>query len=211
MWPSAVVLSHWIASNPQQVNNKQVLELGAGCGLVGLFTACLQQSMSRSMPLDACRNQSVILSDFNETVLENITRNISLNAVNGIAKAISLDFYQQTGDRDGWIDMTGEIHECVDVVLGADIICQASDAYAAARTIHDSLKVGGQAFIVCGDSEHRFGVEKFEEACRLHRLEVSMENVKNLYDGRLMSACIEKTTGYVENMTLKLFVVHKSV
>lgn len=40
-WPSSFVLSNYIASHPELVQNKCVLELGAGVGLPGLVSAAL--------------------------------------------------------------------------------------------------------------------------------------------------------------------------
>lgn len=38
-WPSSFVLSNYIASHPELVQNKCVLELGAGVGLPGLVVS----------------------------------------------------------------------------------------------------------------------------------------------------------------------------
>ena len=113
------------------------MELGAGCGLVGLVTAKLQQQSE----------SSVILTDFNQKVLENLERNIALNNVADNCIVKGLDFYQQsgscsfdtaaaataTGTSGGWKDLSGTVHAPVDVVLAADMICQPSDAMAAVR------------------------------------------------------------------------------
>ena len=39
MWPSAVVLSSWLLENPHVLYNKDIIELGAGCGLTGLVAS----------------------------------------------------------------------------------------------------------------------------------------------------------------------------
>lgn len=181
MWPSAVVLSRWLASNPTFVTGKRCLELGAGCGLVGLAAARLQQkhviiSGGNRSENNECEQQSpcgcVILTDFNKSVLENLKRNVDLNDVAEQCQVSGLDFYEQKGSMSDdkttttWRDIDGVQHEQVDVVLAADMICQPDDAYASARTIHDCLRIGGRAVVVCADASHRFGVDHFEDACR---------------------------------------------
>jgi predicted nicotinamide N-methyase len=209
MWPSAVVLARWLVSNPEFVREKIVLELGAGCGLVGLVAAKLKGAKSTES-----LSSSVILSDFNSVVVKNLDRNLELNDLKGIGKALSLDFYQQLIERDGWTSTDSETHCPVDVILASDIICQPDDAFAAARTIACALKVGGKAIVVSADSKHRFGVEKFEEACQMVGcLTVcASTNVKDLYDGSLLSSTtemLEKTSGFVDGMNLTMYQIER--
>mmetsp|Transcript_5410 Transcript_5410/g.7819 ORF Transcript_5410/g.7819 Transcript_5410/m.7819 type:complete len:453 (+) Transcript_5410:25-1383(+) len=199
LWPSSVVLARWILYNPDLIQDKSILELGAGCGLVGLLAAKIQ------------KRGSITLSDFNPIIIKNLKRNIELNSCVGNVTAQMLDFYQQSGNsKNGWIDGSdNKIQESVDLILAADMICQPTDAVAAARTIHDSLSLHGKAFIVCADSRHRFGVEFFEEECRRLGMLVAVRNVANLYDGKLIDDTISMTAGYVKGMSLSMFTVEK--
>ena len=194
MWPSAVALSRWLVSNPHVIQDSNVLELGAGCGLSGLVAANLQP-------------KSIILSDFNPTVLDNLQQNIALNNAN-TARAIGLDFYQQceTSSSSGWIDMDGEVHSAVNVIVAADIICQYQDSVAAATTIRNALLPDGIAIVICADAKHRFGVESFASECQKLGLVVETTNVTDF------STCeeIEKTTAFVQGMTLTLFQIKHS-
>ena len=81
MWPSAVVLSKYILTNPrdtimpnqkkiQNVSEYRILELGAGCGLVGLVAAKYLQHYQNNN-ISGCHTK-IILTDFNTLVLENI-------------------------------------------------------------------------------------------------------------------------------------------
>lgn len=182
------------------------MEIGAGCGLVGLLAARLQQSKAA----DASSSE-ILLSDFNPTVLENLDRNIALNGVADSCQTVGLDFYQQSGvSCDGWLDMDGRTQSPVDVVLAADMICQPSDAVYAANTIHDTLRCGGQAYVVCADAAHRFGVDQFARECKRVGLLVTTENVANMYDGQLVQGSdMEKTAGFVGGMSLTLFLIEK--
>jgi predicted nicotinamide N-methyase len=204
MWPSAIVLSRWLLSNPQHILGKSVLEIGAGCGLVGIAAARLiAQSNSEE-------KKRVTISDVNDLVIDNIAKNIVLNDVSEVACVAKLDFYEQTGNNESgkWIEgLTFEYRDPVDVVLAADIICQPSDAVAAAKTIYDALVPKGRAFVVCADSEHRFGIEIFQEECERVGLEVRTTNVADM-SADLLSDC-HSTSGYVDGMSLTFYEIQK--
>jgi SAM-dependent methyltransferase len=124
---------------------------------------------------------------------------------------LKLDFYEQTGTSDDWVDGEGRRRDPVDVIIAADIICQADDAIAAANSIHDALKPGGRAYVILGDAKHRFGVDRFQGECQRVGLDISISNVADLYDGKLLDQNMYLTTGYVEGMTLTMFFIHKPI
>ena len=153
---------------------------------------------------------NVTITDFNDLVIKNIKQNIYLNGIECIAEAKGLDFYDQDPTQEGWIEATTKnIIPQVDLILAADVICQPDDAYAAARSIQSALKPGGKAIVISGDLKHRYGVECFEGACIDLNLNVSKYNVADLYEGKLIATDMEKTSGYVDGMTLSMFVVCK--
>ena len=208
MWPSAIVLSRWLLSNTHILKDKTILEIGAGCGLVGILAATIVK--------DCNKPDQVIITDVNNVVLENISRNISLNDVTSVASVTKLDFYRQTGENHAgrWIgggfgNKCEEYFEPVDVVLAADIICQPEDAVAAARTIYDSLVPGGVAYVVCANEKHRFGVGKFAGECEALKLRVISTNVIDMCNGDLLTDCMETAAGWENGMTLTFFEVSK--
>lgn len=201
MWPSAVALATWLISNPKVIQGKTVLELGAGCGLVGLVAASLQA-------------KKITLSDFNQFVVKNLAANLELNGLDGEAER--LDFYQQDAKRHGWVtSSSGDTMEPVDVILASDVICQPEDAFAVARTIAGALKEGGTGIVVSADSKHRFGVEKFIEACNLVGLDVSSRNASDtMYEKRGVfsdsaTENMKLTSGFVDGMRLTMYMVGK--
>eukprot|EP00986_Skeletonema_menzelii_P008692 scaffold3767_cov116-Skeletonema_menzelii.AAC.17 len=204
MWPSAIVLSRWLLSNPQHILGKSVLEIGAGCGLVGIAAArIIAQSNGEE-------KKCVTITDVNDLVIDNIAKNIVLNDVSEVAGVAKLDFYEQTGKNESgkWIEgFTFQDREPVEVILAADIICQPSDATAAAKTIYDALVPTGRAFVVCADSEHRFGIEIFEEDCERVGLEITTTNVADMSED-LLSDC-HSTSGYVDGMNLTFYDIQK--
>jgi len=189
LWPSAIVLAAYIQEHKPKGT---VLELGAGCGLVGLVAA-----------RTGC---PTMLTDFNETVLDNIRSNVVLNELD--AKVSKLDFYEQ--DQVGWKDGDGDIHERVDTILGADIICQPSDAIAVAQTLKFAMK--NEALILCATEQHRYGVDHLEPACVEQGLDVETTDMSSYasHNAEWIQNILPSSAGYVEGMALTLFRISRS-
>lgn len=224
----------------------RILELGSGCGLVGIVAAQLlvqqqrqQQEMTvvsaSSSPTPQQQRQQqqlplVILTDYNRTVLQNLQRNIILNDVQNVASVVGLDFstIQRPQDDDesstmtssvatGWHDMDGHVHDPVDWILAADVICQPSDAAAVARTIDALLVPGGTAILVSATARHRFGVDRLVDECAMcphltvRWTDLVLDANFDEDDSRaaLRSLLQEHASGYVPGMTLQMFHVTK--
>lgn len=209
LWPSAVVLSRWLERNqniwlpqeqPDNDNNSndtkrvKILELGAGCGLVGLVAAALVGV--------SC---DIIMSDFNATVLSNIKANIELNpSLKSCCSVMHLDFYQPSFDESSQVD----------IILAADMICQPADAFAVAKTLSMALQPGGCAYMVCATSDHRFGVECLAQACRDAGIDMVVSNVDletEIQTNKMLANDLEHCSGYVEGMQLQMFTASKAV
>jgi predicted nicotinamide N-methyase len=76
IWPASVILSHVVASLPKEGRN--VLEIGAGCGLAGLMAA-------------ACGFERVVISDINDDALLFARINILKNGLEKRAEVRRLD------------------------------------------------------------------------------------------------------------------------
>jgi predicted nicotinamide N-methyase len=231
MWPSAVVLASWILDHEDLIVGKNILEIGAGCGLTGLVAARIAVAGDIGSASSTC--SKVILSDFNRKVLMNIDRNIALNGLSDVARPVHLDFFLQPGDnRDGGWKGTnlesflvgenkdfGASQPPVDLILAADTICKPQDAVAVSDTIHDALIPGGEAIVVSANAKHRFGIDIFEQECQRNALEVTTINVADMCEGKLMPkdqdsedpCSIRKTSGFVDGMALTMFRVRKPI
>mmetsp|Transcript_30183 Transcript_30183/g.43866 ORF Transcript_30183/g.43866 Transcript_30183/m.43866 type:complete len:490 (-) Transcript_30183:233-1702(-) len=132
MWPSAVALSRWITKNPSVVLNAGaacnatnggvgggILELGAGCGLVGLTAATLlrqqlelttqEEEEEKQHDGDSYEGGTLFLTDYNPTCLENLIRNIRLNDLGKKTESgrttsptvvVGLDFFDQLPEEE---------------------------------------------------------------------------------------------------------------
>lgn len=60
LWPSAVILARWLCHHPYLLDNKDVVEIGAGLGLVGLAAAhfAARVLLTDVCPLLACDDLS---------------------------------------------------------------------------------------------------------------------------------------------------------
>ena len=189
MWPASVMLARHITENPSIVlgNSDGCLELGAGCGLVGLTAATLlKQSREKEEKEGQTEEEEgkyadndVIFTDYLPQVLENIERNLDLNDIENCSVS-GLDFFDQPGNYDSeylasqpnWIDMDGTERKQVGLVLAADVICYSNDATNVANTIFSALVDDGRAVVVSAADGRRFGVEEFPGALRDAGLDV---------------------------------------
>lgn len=71
VWASSVLLGRWVIANADVFKGRSVLELGSGCGLAGLATACCTDAAS------------VCLSDFAAATVENLSHNVGANCGTG--------------------------------------------------------------------------------------------------------------------------------
>merc|ERR1712224_355564 len=105
VWPSAELLSQWLMENSEVVIGKDVLEVGAGPGLVGLLAAAMSA-------------RRVVLTDCNQEVLQLLRSNVKNNGVEGNAEIMEFDW-----EMEGASDSIGAQF---DVVLGSDVVYSQS-------------------------------------------------------------------------------------
>jgi predicted nicotinamide N-methyase len=182
MWPAAVALARWITKNPWLIANGKegILEIGAGCGLVGLTVATILDRCCKRQkePVNSNDASRLYLTDYNPAVLENLGRNIRLNGLDEKGTTVvGLDFFDQPEIQDDaktWVDMNGIHRPQVGLILAADILCYSNDADLVCNTIQAALAEGGTAIVVSPDGNKRFGVEDFAQVCRRAGLQVEV-------------------------------------
>ena len=102
LWPVSILLSHFVVSRPGQdvVRGHNVVELGAGCGLVGMAASYY------------CNE--VVLTDGNEIVMDLLCKNAE-SKDNVSATAFT---WGTRSDLHAILERVG----CVDVVVAADVV-----------------------------------------------------------------------------------------
>ncbi|KAA1467778.1 hypothetical protein DENSPDRAFT_832917 [Dentipellis sp. KUC8613] len=120
-WTASFVLASLLASQPNLVVNRNVVELGAGSGFLGIFIAHLQLDHG-----DAKGMPSICLTDVNDEVLQRCSNNIRLPCNSSSRhQNISVRPLDWTDAMDA--DRTPHLQRVLDeigpdIILGADIV-----------------------------------------------------------------------------------------
>lgn len=180
LWPAALALAEFILQNPENFNEKSILELGSGAqGFVGLTT------------LRACKPTKVFLSDCHETVLEHLIENMNLNLkqdnveADSLVKSLLVREKLKAGDGPevGILNLPWEEVEAVenelrdliipDTLLAADVVYDDSIFEALFQCINSCFKLAGPSLKFFLSQTVR-NLETFEKFCNLlHQNELS--------------------------------------
>lgn len=107
IWASSLIAADWVARLGAEVfKTHSVLELGSGCGLPGLVVASLNTA------------KSVVTTDWNEAVVENLRYNVKLNLDSG------KPFTPVSAHSMNWQDQSSWPVSTVDILVGSDLIYQ---------------------------------------------------------------------------------------
>ena len=142
VWDAAVLLASWLATDPAIVRGRNVLELGAGCGAVGLSCAALGA-------------RHVALTDFDAGVVELLKENARNNYLRAGCDCYELDVAQPPREPRAEFDLAVG-SECV--YYGA---CDAVPALVEASVGKDGDLCG----VFCM-ADSRAGIDAFATAAR---------------------------------------------
>jgi len=122
-WPAAFYLTEYLLAHPDLVEQKKCLELGSGCGFTGITTSALLNP------------ESLVLSDYQDSVVSNLKHNISINRVDR-TRCLKVDWNER---------LPSKIH--VDFVFGADLIYSPDLIQPLVETLLDYLGTASKALI----------------------------------------------------------------
>ncbi|KAL7471716.1 hypothetical protein ACHAXS_012014 [Conticribra weissflogii] len=124
IWCASLVMARWLASPEmtKRMEGKNVVELGAGCGVPGLAAAVYGKP------------KSVTITDLNPETIDNIQYNIGLNASNTPAKLV--------GSSIDWGDETTYPSDEIDFVIGSDLIYQKDIVPLLKKVVTGLLSTG---------------------------------------------------------------------
>ncbi|KAE9553934.1 hypothetical protein FO519_002860 [Halicephalobus sp. NKZ332] len=118
-WQAAYVLANFVRNHMNVFRNKNILELGAGCGLTGI--ACAKY----------CDPASLSLTDCNSDVLHQLKKNIELNNLKNVVIQ-KLD----------WMEFDiNQLRTKPDIVIAADVVYDPSVLTGLASTLRQLLSV----------------------------------------------------------------------
>ncbi|XP_035690261.1 protein N-lysine methyltransferase METTL21A-like isoform X1 [Branchiostoma floridae] len=151
VWPAARVLSQYIVDQPELVQTRTVLELGAGTGLLGLVAA----------KLSPCPRK-VVLTDNNMTTLDMMEANIEENfpTQTTIPRCAHLHWGEN-------LDKFLSDHGKFDVILGADVILWTQYIRPLFKTVKNLLSQTETAmFLLCYQCRYTELKDKVYEAAK---------------------------------------------
>ena len=128
LWESSVTLSRYVISHKEILENKKVIELGCGCGLLGI-------SALKKIPIE-----QYTFSDYNSSVLNNIKDNLKLNK-------ITLDNKKVLLKQQDWKDYEKMEKEEYDVIIGSELIYKGGAILELSKFINRIMKPSGKCYI----------------------------------------------------------------
>jgi predicted nicotinamide N-methyase len=193
LWESSVVFARYILSNPSIFENKKIIELGTGCGLLGLV-ALLHTKLD-----------NIIFSDYQQSVLDNLSNNIKINTnsnMDGKYSILNLD----------WRDYDKFKLESFDFVIGSELIYSGGHIEELAKLIRNLLKIDGVALIAM--PEKRSMTKPFLEYLNLNELTASYKYMSD-YNIDLFENVLEnekeskKLFENLKNMNIMLYEIRR--
>ena len=139
IWPASILLSHYLTSFPEPAAGRQVIELGCGIGLAGLFCAA--------------RGFDVVLSDNNTDALLFAKINILKNNLQKKVSIMPVDF---TRDR---------LQKKFDYIVGSEIFYRESGYRGLVKFLLFHLQTSPHAEVVLS-ADYRRQAKKFFQTAR---------------------------------------------
>ena len=128
LWEASIVLSRYSLKHSQYFQNRKIIELGCGCGLLGISI------------LKEIQVEKYSFSDYNSSVLNNLKDNLKLNGISLNDKNIEIK-------QDDWKDYEKMTSNEYDVILGTELIYKGGAILELAKVISRILKPDGKCFI----------------------------------------------------------------
>lgn len=185
IWPSAYLLSEFVASRSELLFAKRCLELGSGVGL------------SASIIAKTAKPASFTATDVHSEVLELLSKNLNRNC-SGNFSAMELDW---TDYKDDWL-----INQDFQVILGADIIFCPKTFKSLCQLIREVLYNSESVAFVVAHVRNLETFEKFEDQLAIAGLKaetISLEEIpKVLHYSREDLRLLKITKNHIDVLSL---------
>lgn len=194
LWESAVYLSRWCLKNPHLFKGKSVIELGSGCGLLGIILLKYLE----------CSN--LVLSDYLNVILENLEKNIALNQ--NISNNNSENKIQKNYKIIN-LDWTNFKHdEKYDVIIGTELIYKGGPLKELAFLISCILSEKGICIISM--PKKRSMTEEFQNHLNKYNLifnDITNENDSDLVDLDIIENDKDKLFEKLKTFDIRIYEV----
>ena len=152
LWPSAAALSRWLRANVDDVAASHVLELGCGCGAIGIYAA-------------ACGAASVLLTDGDDDLLQVAAANVQRNR--------RLVGNRCTVRAHRWSARDVRLPPQLDYVLGGDVTYNRQSLDPLCRSIRWMCDERRPRVLLAHEQRHPDGLAALESAAASHELQVT--------------------------------------
>ena len=157
IWEAGIVLGRYVYFNTHLFENKKIIELGTGVGIVGISV------------LKYCKAKSIEFTDYKEEILNNALANVKKNNAGklGICKGTILD----------WKDY-GKVKEKYDVIVGSDLIYSGAPVVELASLMDKLLNVDGKVYIMV-PKQRFYAVEFFKALETIGKFETEKQELSD--------------------------------
>ncbi|SBS92077.1 methyltransferase, putative [Plasmodium ovale curtisi] len=176
IWESSIILSKWISDLLYDkkiiFNDKNVLEVGAGCGLPSLSLFIYSNIVHKNKNYGDLPN--LVISDINLFTLHNISHNVNINkhllshANSQWENKIKICNIDWTNENTYLKDKNNLI--TYDFIIGSDLIYDKNVVPSLIHLLNSTLKKDGIFFYVCKKS--RDGVQLFFELLKNNNFDI---------------------------------------
>ncbi len=162
LWESSVLFSRYIKKNQSMFENKNLVELGSGCGLLGI--TCLMYTNCKHLTF----------SDYQQSVIDNLLQNIEINKISH-QHSLGISFNEIKSNvlphclgcfpgrysilNLDWRDYEKYKLESYDYIIGSELIYSGGHIEELVKLIKNLLKSDGKALIAM--PEKRSMTQKF--------------------------------------------------
>mmetsp|Transcript_27177 Transcript_27177/g.45899 ORF Transcript_27177/g.45899 Transcript_27177/m.45899 type:complete len:263 (-) Transcript_27177:209-997(-) len=150
MWPASDVLVQYLADNSHHTKDRHILELGSGCGYVGISLAALGDAKSVTLTdrlikkarttydMEGVLNEDVVASPI---LLDIMKRNISTNSESLVVQPDVRELewgpaFEQQVDK---VMSTRDLNHSYDLIVGSDLTYHSTTATALFWTVRKLL------------------------------------------------------------------------
>ncbi|SBT35810.1 methyltransferase, putative [Plasmodium ovale wallikeri] len=185
IWESSIILSKWISDLLYEkkiiFNNKNVLEVGAGCGLASLSLFIYSNIVHKNKNNSDLPN--LVISDINLFTLHNISHNVNINRhllghINSLwennIRICNIDWTNENTYLKNKNDLV-----TYDFIIGSDLIYDKNVVPSLIHLLNSTLKKDGIFFYVCKKS--RDGVQLFFELLKNNNFDIQFFTPPLLY------------------------------
>jgi len=182
-WLASQVLAQYLILYPDLVNNKRILELGSGAGLLGIIVATLQQlhhAQNEVIPTPV----PIWLTDVNDAVLSRCRDNVQLPC-NSSSSHLGINYclldWSDALETPEALPLRSVLHDEIkpDLVLGADLVFDPDLIPALVGTLRIAMQHGAEALIALTvrneDTFSKF-IHAAEQSLSLLDLDVHLDN-----------------------------------